>query len=176
MLAARGRVVVFTDADLAYAPALVYETAQLVDDGWDVVVGDRRHPDATGRSGVNTVRSLGSRAINLATYGVLLGSYRDTQCGLKAFRRDVARSLFSRTRLDGFAFDVEIFHLIERDRRSLHSIPVQARHSERSTVSVGRDAARMLRDLWRVRTWSSTGVYEPSEASQTSSVGSVPHG
>ncbi|HUW01323.1 MAG TPA: glycosyltransferase [Acidimicrobiales bacterium] len=176
MLAARGRVVVFTDADLAYAPEVVLGTADLVDAGWDVVVGDRRHPDAAGRSGANTLRSLGSRAINLATYAVLLGSYRDTQCGLKAFRGDVARSIFARTRLDGFAFDVEVFHLIERDRLSLRSIPVQARHSERSTVSVGRDAVRMLRDLWRVRRWSSTGVYEQSELATRRWVGSGPHG
>lgn len=176
MLAARGRVAVFTDADLAYAPEVVLGTADLVDAGWDAVVGDRRHPDATGRSGANTLRSLGSRVINLATYAVLLGSYRDTQCGLKAFRRHAARSIFSRTRLDGFAFDVEIFHLIERDRLSLRSIPVQARHSDRSTVSVGRDALRMLRDLWRVRTWSSTGVYEQWEDQPVGSVGSDPHG
>lgn len=160
MLAARGDVLAFTDADLAYAPADVIAAARLVEQGWDVVVGDRRHPEATGRVGSNPLRSLGSRLVNLATYGVLLGSHRDTQCGLKVFRRDVARSLFARSRVDGFGFDVEVLHLIERDGRSLLTVPATARHSERSTVRLGRDTRRLLRDLWRVRHWSATGAYE----------------
>lgn len=162
MLAARGRAVGFTDADLAYDPRFLFDAARLVDDGWEVVVGDRRHPDASGRSGATTLRSVGSRLINWATYAVLLGARRDTQCGLKVFRRDVAHSIFSRTHVDGFAFDVEVLHLVERDERSLLAIPVNARHGDPSTVRAGRDALRMLRDLWRIRHWSATGVYEHS--------------
>ena len=33
--------------------------------------------------------------------------FADTQCGFKLFRRDAARRVFSRQRLDGFSFDVE---------------------------------------------------------------------
>ena len=50
---------------------------------------------------------------------MLLGQYRDTQCGLKAFRSDVAQLIFAHARVDGFAFDVEVFHLVERYGLSL---------------------------------------------------------
>ncbi|HYD09666.1 MAG TPA: hypothetical protein VEA78_06155, partial [Acidimicrobiales bacterium] len=91
---------------------------------------------------------------------VLLGQYRDTQCGCKAFRADVARSLFSRTRLDGFAFDVEVLHLVERDRLSLIEVPVTLSESGGSSVRLVRATADMLRDLLRVRRWSAEGVYD----------------
>ncbi|HCW01451.1 MAG TPA: glycosyl transferase, partial [Acidimicrobiaceae bacterium] len=60
--------------------------------------------------------------------------YRDTQCGLKAFRADVAQPLFEASVLGGFAFDVELFHLAERWRLTLAEVPVEVENSERSTV------------------------------------------
>ena len=33
--------------------------------------------------------------------------FRDTQCGFKLFRKDAARVIFPRQRLEGFGFDVE---------------------------------------------------------------------
>jgi dolichyl-phosphate beta-glucosyltransferase len=73
--------------------------------------------------------------------------------------------VFSRTRIDGFAFDVEVFHLVERYRLSLAEVPVQVENSTRSTVNVLRDALRLVRDLTRVRRGAARGWYsrEPGE-------------
>ena len=106
------------------------------------------------------VRELGGRLINLTTHAVLLGAHRDTQCGLKAFRSDVARSLFARTRVDGFAFDVELFHLAERDRLSLKEVPVQVANADRSSVRVVRDGLRIVRDLARIIRDGRAGRYD----------------
>jgi hypothetical protein len=105
---------------------------------------------------------VSGRVFNLLTLAVLLGQYRDTQCGLKAFRSDVARLLFSRARIDGFAFDVELFHLVERYRLTLREVPVSLRSEESSTVRVGLDAARMMGDLLRIRQLAFTDVYDLS--------------
>jgi hypothetical protein len=91
---------------------------------------------------------------------VLLGSFRDTQGGLKAFRSDVARFVFARTRVDGFAFDIEVLHLVERHQLSLVEVPVEVANTRRSTVREGRDAGRLLLDLVRIRRWSAEGEYE----------------
>ena len=105
-----------------------------VEAGWDVVVGSRRHTDTTTLVRARRLREIGGRVINLLTRAVLLGQYRDTQCGLKAFRSDVARLIFAHTRVDGFAFDVEVFHLVERYHLSLTEVPVRVENSARSTV------------------------------------------
>ncbi|MEM9035703.1 MAG: glycosyltransferase [Actinomycetota bacterium] len=160
MLAATGRTVVFTDADLAYPPEQLVELVCSVEDGWDVVVGNRRHPDAVTREGPARVRELGSLVFNLVTHAALLGHYRDTQCGMKAFRRDVARSLFARATVDGFAFDVEVLHLVEKDRLSLHEVPAILEDDDVSTISVLPVALRMIRDVIRVRRRSSRGAYD----------------
>jgi glycosyltransferase involved in cell wall biosynthesis len=160
VLAARGRTIAFTDADLAYAPDQLPGLVELVERGWDVVVGSRRHTDTTTLVRARRLREIGGRAINLLTRAILLGQYRDTQCGLKAFRSDVARLIFAHTRVDGFAFDVEVFHLVERYHLSLAEVPVRVENSSRSTVRVARDALRLVRDLFRVRQWSAEGRYD----------------
>ena len=91
---------------------------------------------------------------------MLLGSFRDTQCGLKGFRSDVARFLADRARVDGFAFDIELLHLVERHQLSLVEVPVAVSNSSRSTVRMARDTARLAADLLRIRHWSAVGAYE----------------
>ena len=158
--AARGRTVAFTDADLSYSPDQIAAVILAVEDGWDVVVGSRRHPGATTVQGAGALRDIGSRVINLVTMAVLLSRPHDTQCGLKAFRSDAARLLFGLSRVDGFAFDIELLHLVERHELSLHEVPVRLRSAGRSTVRAVRDGLRLLRDVWRIRHWSATGLYE----------------
>jgi glycosyltransferase involved in cell wall biosynthesis len=160
VLASSGRTVVFTDADLAYSPDQIPGLVAAVEDGWDVVVGSRRHTDTTTLVRARRLREVGGRAINLLTRAVLLGQYRDTQCGLKAFRSDAARVIFSRTRVDGFAFDVEVFHLVERYHLSLAEVPVRITNSASSSVDALRDALRLVRDLFLVRQWAAEGRYD----------------
>ncbi len=160
MLAGLGRTLAFTDADLSYSPDHLVELLNQVESGWDVVVGSRRHDDTTTLVRARRIREIGGRAINLLTHVVLLGRYRDTQCGLKAFRSDLGRLVFTHSYIDGFAFDVEIFHLVEAYRLSLAEVPVRVQNSSRSTVSVARDAARTVRDVFAVRRWTARGRYD----------------
>ena len=159
--AASGATIAFTDADLAYPPAQLVRLMEKVEAGWDVVIGDRHHPETRTIEGPSTLRSLGSRAVNLATQALLLGSYRDTQCGLKAFRRDVAKSLFGVATIDGFAFDIELLHLVERYGLSLEEVPVEVVNTETSTVRAVRDGFGIGRDILAIRRRSRRGGYPP---------------
>ena len=158
--AARGRTIAFTDADLSYSPDQLLLAIAPIEAGWDVAVGSRRHRQAATVVGPGLLRDLGSRAINLVTTAVLLSHPHDTQCGLKAFRSDVARLVFGLGRIEGFAFDIEVLHLVERHELSLTEVPVRVASAERSTVHALRDGVRVLRDVWRIRHWSATGAYE----------------
>lgn len=160
ILAAKGRTRAFTDADLSYSPDQLIGLLHEVEAGWDVVVGSRRHTDTTTLVKAGRLREIGGRGINALTRLVLLGEHRDTQCGIKAFRGDTAELIFKHSHVDGFAFDVEVFHLVERYRLSLTEVSVRVENSSRSTVHVARDALRLIRDLFRIRGWSAIGVYD----------------
>ncbi len=157
--AASGRTVVFTDADLAYAPEHLLDLLVAIEEGWDVAVGSRQHTDTVTLVRAGRLREVGGRVINLLTQAVLLGHYRDTQCGLKGFRADVAAVVVGQGQVDGFAFDIETFHLVERYGLSLVELPVQVANSGRSTVRVVRDGMRLVRDLFRIRRDAAAGRY-----------------
>jgi len=157
--AARGATVAFTDTDLAYDPRQLLTLLDAVESGWDVAVGSRRHTDAVTLVRARRLREVGGRVINLLTQAVLLGHYRDTQCGLKACRADVAPVVLGQGLVDGFAFDIEVFHLVERHGLSLVEVPVEVVNSEDSSVRPLRDGLRLVRDLFRIRAHAAAGRY-----------------
>jgi len=160
VLAARGRAIAFTDADLAYEPRLLLRLLEQVEAGWDVVVGSRRHVETVTLVRTRRLREITGRIFNLISFAVLLGAYRDTQCGLKAFRSDAARRIFGVAQIDRFAFDVEIFHLAERYQLALSEVPVTIDDPGNSSVRVGPDSLRMLLDLVRIRQFAGQGAYD----------------
>lgn len=164
MRAAKGRSRVFLDADLAYGPDEVIRILGELEDGWDVVVGSRRDSRLVTQTSAGLVRDVGGRLVNIATHVLLLGQYRDTQAGCKGFRSDVAELIFAKTQLNGFSFDIEIFHLVERWRLTLKEIPMSVAETDASTVNLVSDTMQLLADLLRIRRWSARGVYTDPEA------------
>jgi glycosyltransferase involved in cell wall biosynthesis len=158
MLAGRGDLVVFADAGGSYGPGDLQRVVEALAEA-PVAIGARTEA-ATGP----LVRQAASRGFNLAIRGVLGLPFQDTQSGLKGFRRAAARAIFSRTRLDGFAFDVEVLFLAGRLGLEVAQVGVQARECEGSKVRVALDAQRMLRDVWAVRRLVASGAYGGSLA------------
>lgn len=163
MAAARGRTRAYTDVDLAYAPEQLLDLLDGVEEGYDMVVGSRRHLDTVTLIRARRLRELSGRLFSLLSARLLLGTDRDTQCGLKAFGAAAAESMFSRSLIDGFAFDVELFHIAERQHLRVREIPVTVTNSAVSTVSVVGDGLRMLRDLFRIRRLARRGAYDRVE-------------
>ena len=172
MLAATGRTVAFTDADLAYSPDQVAALAREVEAGWDVVLGSRHTAGAVAEVEASRLRRVGGWLVNRLVRGVV-GDQADTQCGLKAFRSDVARLLFGDARIDGFGFDVEIIALAERHGLSLTAVPVRVVNSSRSTVRVVRDGLALVADLVRIARWRRGGAYTPPGAGGLPPAGSA---
>jgi len=160
MLAAGGTALAFTDADLAYSPTQLLRLLHEIEAGFDVVIGSRRHVETTTLVRARRLREVSGRLFNLLSKVVVLPSYVDTQCGLKAFHADAARMLFSRSRVDGFAFDVELIYLTRRYGLSLREVPVELANPQTSTVRLLRDGPLMMRDLVRVRRWGRSGAYD----------------
>ena len=159
VLASRGNTVAFTDADLAYSPEQLLPLLRAVEGGSDVVIGNRYVAHRAGRKDVSNMRRLGSRVVNLFARQVLTGRYQDTQCGCKAFRADVAKTLMTVGKINGFAFDIEVLHLAERYGYSISEVPVNVVNSDSSTVQAVRDGIRVTRDICKIRKLAKRGDY-----------------
>lgn len=157
VLAARGERVVFTDADGSYGPGDVGRIVAALTDA-PVAIGSRDAALATGP----LVRRLTSLLFNRVIQALLCLPFRDTQCGLKGFRRQAALQLFGHARLDGFAFDAELLFLAHRLDLQVMEVRVRAEERDGSKVKLAVDALRMLRDVLIVRRAAATGLYDPA--------------
>jgi glycosyltransferase involved in cell wall biosynthesis len=151
MLAARGELVAFADADMATPPDQIPLLVRALADH-DVALGSRIQPD--GRDMRRTqplLRRLLGRSFHLLASAWVVGPVRDTQCGFKAFRRDVARDLFGRQRITSIVFDVELIHLARRRGYRIAIVPVAwtDRRGSRMRARPGL-ALRVAWDLFRI--------------------------
>ena len=165
VLSSRGEYVLYTDADLVYPIEGAEPFLAALQQRADVAIGCRSHPDtlfALNPRHFSYIyqRYLVGRAY-IRTVNALLGlGVQDTQCGFKAFRGEVARDVFSRTRAYDFAFDVEVLYVARLLGYRIAELPVYFLYlGEQSSVELIRDSLRMVRDLFTIRRNGRNGIY-----------------
>ncbi|HEX3127165.1 MAG TPA: glycosyltransferase [Thermoanaerobaculia bacterium] len=160
MLACRGRVRIFTDVDLPFDLAPIVASMRFINErGFHLAVGDRTLPESSYALDVGWRRRIASGLFSKLVGIFVTGGFFDTQCGFKAFRGDVAQALFSISRIDRFAFDVELLYLALVYRTDIKRISVKLRNNETSTMRLLRDSVRMLIDVARIRAFAFRGAY-----------------
>lgn len=165
MLKATGRYRMFTDVDIPFAFETIERAlyAMIVEEA-DVVFGDRKLPGARYFEEIGQTRRLASDVFSKIA-GAILGTERfDTQCGFKALRGGVAEDVFSRTRIDRFAMDVEIVRIALDSGYRIAQLPVVLESQGRSSVHLVRDSFAMLLDLLRIQLLASGGSYLTSSS------------
>lgn len=156
--AARGEVLIFADADLSWSVEDLGRFLALVDERHPVVIGSREGLGAR-RVGEPVYRHLMGRVFNGVVQRLAVPGIEDSQCGFKAFSRGAARAIFSRQRIDGFGFDVEVLYLARRFRFPIQVVPLHWEHKANSRVAPVRDTLLMLSDVVRVRLNDWRGAY-----------------
>lgn len=165
--ASRGEFVLYTDADSSYPveQAIAYLEA-LEREGADGAVGNRRLEASRFTLSPVYFPYIFQRHCMGLVYNVLVRAvtgigHRDTQCGFKCFRGDVARLLFAKSRCDGFAFDVEILFLAKKGGCRIIEMPVQYLYAaQKSSVGLLRDSIRMSWELFAIRSNDRRGLYD----------------
>lgn len=161
MLASSGECCIFTDADLPYQlEAIPYMYTLVINNGFHVVAGDRRLPESLRGEGAFSVRRLSSYVFSFFVRLSLTGEVYDTQCGLKAFRGDIARMLFEMLHDRGFSGDVEVIYLALKYNLAIRRIPVRTYKVGPSTVRLLRDVLPMIWNILQLPMRWRRGVYE----------------
>jgi putative flippase GtrA len=142
-------VVAYMDVDLATdLDALLPLVAPLLSGHSDVAIGSRLARGARVVRG--PMREVVSRCYNLALRALLRNGFTDAQCGFKAMRADVARTLLPLVADDGWFFDTELLVLAETNGMRIHEVPVDWVDDPDSRVDVVATAAGDLRGLLRM--------------------------
>jgi glycosyltransferase involved in cell wall biosynthesis len=163
MLEARGRVALFTDADLSSPIEESQKLLRALRVGHDVAIGSR----ALDRSLIvvhqSRFREIAGMIFN-AFVRLFTGlPFEDTQCGFKAFVREPSRIIFEQQRTERFGFDPEILFLAQRHGLRSAEIPVRWAHDPATKVHVLRDSLLMFADLIYIRWNALAGRYPKAQ-------------
>ncbi len=156
---ARGARVLFADADGATPIAELERLEAALEGGADLAIGSRALAGDGVRVRARLHRRLIGRVFHLLVETLTVRTIRDTQCGFKLFRGDVAHDLFSRMRMSGFSFDVELLMMAQRRGYRIAEVPINWVHQPGSKVNLAVDSVRMARDLFVIRGHHLSGEY-----------------
>jgi glycosyltransferase involved in cell wall biosynthesis len=162
MQEARGRIALFTDADLS---APIEEAGKLIDalDTHDVAIGSRAMDRSLISVRESPFREFAGIIFNKIVRSVLWLPFVDTQCGFKAFRRESCAILFEQQTIDRFGFDPELLYLARHHGLRAVEIPVRWGHSPATKVSMLHDSIQMFIDVFTIR-WNSLRGRYPRKA------------
>ena len=159
MLAGNGEFLLVADADLAMPIDEATKLLRVVQEGADVAIASREGVGAV-RFNEPYYRHLMGRVFNGVVRVLAIPGFQDTQCGFKMFRRSVARDVFTRQTMGGWAFDVEVLAIALRRGYHVLEVPVHWYFMADSKIDPVRDTLSMIREVWKVRQNVRVGLYD----------------
>ena len=151
---ASGDIIGFIDAGMDLDPAEISIMLNIM--AWnkaDIVIGSKLHPD----SKVNypfqrKVLSWGYRTLTHILFGFKV---KDTQVGLKLFKRKVAKDVFSKIIVKKFAFDIEVLAVAYKlGYHNIHEAPIKLNFKGAGSITSS--------NFWKIillMLWDTVGVY-----------------
>lgn len=145
-----GRLVTFIDADMELDPGTIGKFIEIMRTcGCDAVIGSKRHPES--KVAYPKFRGLQSAMYQLLTHLLFNLNVRDTQTGLKLFRRQVLQEALPLLAIKKFAFDLELLVVARYlGYRNVVEAPVTLDYQFESTVN--------LRSAWQVL-WDTAAIF-----------------
>ena len=146
---AKGRIVVYMDADLSSDLTYLKPLVGRIEDGASLATGSRLSRDS--RTSRPIRRDVASRVFNMLVRLMLNSNIRDHQCGFKAFRRKDVLPLLKKVRDDYWFWDTEVLVRAQREGMRVDEIPIRWSHGRFSKVSFTKDVLYMTGKILKLK-------------------------
>jgi glycosyltransferase involved in cell wall biosynthesis len=160
MLQATGEYRFMCDADLSMPIAEVNRFIPPALDDFDIAIASREAPGSV-RYNEPGYRHWGGRGINLLIRLFALPGLRDTQCGFKCFRAEVAEDIFQFQTFSGISFDPEVLYIARLRGYKTIELPIPWYYSDESRIHLFKDTFALIQDLLTIRRNAQQGLYDP---------------
>lgn len=153
-----GEFIFLCDADMKQSVGEMEKLETALMRGADVAIGSRWIGDAVQSQPF--YRRASGRVFNFLTQRLLGLSYKDTQCGLKAFTREAAQAMFACQRIDGWGFDPELLFLAQRMGYRVEEVSIELVHDySTSRFRPVRDGVQAFKELFQIVVRDLSGAY-----------------
>ncbi len=159
MLLARGDYLLFSDADLSTPIREVEKFIKVIKSGYDIVIASRNMKGSIIPIKQPFFRSFLGTIFPFIVSLLILPGYKDTQCGFKLFKKNVAKKIFNKQKINGFGFDVEILFIAKKHNYKTKELPVTWSNALGSKINPVKDSIRMLLDIFKIKLNNIKNIY-----------------
>lgn len=150
MLAARGDIRLFMDADNSTKIEEIEKFLPYFEQGFDLVIGSRRISGAVIAVHQGLLRDFLGGVFRFIVHTLVPVSVTDSQCGFKAFSARAASAIFPKQTIYRWAFDVEILALAKRLGFKIKEVPIIWVNDTESHVKFS-GMVKMLLEILQIR-------------------------
>ena len=133
---AEGKYICFLDGDLDIHPRIIKSFMELMKkENSDVVIGSKRHPSSIINSPLSRrILSFGYQCFVKMLFDIPV---RDSQVGIKLFKREVLEDVFPRVLGKKYAFDIELLVNAHRNNYKIVEAPIKLNlNTEGSDINI----------------------------------------
>ncbi len=152
---AKGDLILFTDIDLSTPINELDKFLKLIEK-YDIVIASRALKSSKVKTRLHK-RILG-RFSNFMISILIRQDIKDTQCGFKLFKKNVAKKLFRLQRINRWGFDFEILYLAQKYNNTIKEVGVKWIENENSKVKL-KDYPKTLLELFSIKVNEFKGKY-----------------
>ena len=156
---ATGDYVLFMDADLSTDLEAIDKFIKLAPD-YDMVIGSRHAKDSVIKKKQPALRVFIGWCCRKLVNMKFHFKYKDTQCGFKAMRTDIAKKIVSKQVVNNFAFDVEYLYIAKLNNLSIYEMGVIWADDRGSTVSPLKSSIKFFKDLSFIKKHKKTYLFD----------------
>jgi dolichyl-phosphate beta-glucosyltransferase len=173
MVNARGKYRFMCDADLSMP---IEEIKNFLPPccNHDIVIGSREI-DGSVRYNEPWLRNLTGRIFNFLVRLLILPKLRDTQCGFKLFKKDVALDIFSSQTIGGWSFDVEILFIAKLRGYSIKEVPISWHYYKNSKINTFEDSVHMINEIIQIYNNHKKGLYNKHNVQKKPKYENIPN-
>jgi glycosyltransferase involved in cell wall biosynthesis/tetratricopeptide (TPR) repeat protein len=153
---ASGTHILTMDADLSYHPELIIDWLKIKGsfNNNEILLGSRLHSksenvwEKEATPNKKMLRMFAGYIFSGITKILTTIKVRDNQSGFKLYPATVAKYLFEKMTISGWAHDVELLYLADLNRVKIQEMPVKCINREGSKISLVSDSLKMLLQLF----------------------------
>lgn len=159
MLSASSNLILMCDADLSAPIEELEKLLPWMQEGFEIIAGSRAIKGSEIVVRQPWFRERMGKIFGMLARMIVIGGIMDMQCGFKLFTKQAANDIFTRARVDRFAFDVEALFLARKMGYQIKEVPITWSHSQNTKVRLLIDSLYMAFDLVRIRMYNLAGYY-----------------
>lgn len=157
VLAANNELILFMDADHAIPIHYLSEFTKEIA-SFDIIIGSKYIGDTKNYP---FYRKIVGKIFSFLKFLIIGLKIKDTQCGFKLFKAEIAKDLFSHAKINGWCFDVEILMIASRKSYTIKESPINMSDiNSISKINVFSSGTQMFLDLIKLRLDFKKGKYK----------------